>query len=54
MDNAVAVIRISSLKQGLRGDSPEDQKEQIERYAQSRDIRIKKYFIFMDSASKEQ
>jgi len=28
-DNAVAAIRISSIKQGLQGDSPEAQKEQI-------------------------
>lgn len=54
MDNAVAAIRISSLKQGLQGDSPEAQKEQIERFAQSHNINIKKFFIFMESASKEE
>ena len=43
-DNAVAAIRISSLKQGLQGDSPEAQKEQIERFAQARNINIKKFF----------
>jgi len=32
-ENAVAAIRISSVKQGLQGDSPEHQKEQIERFA---------------------
>jgi len=53
-DNAVAAIRISSLKQGLQGDSPEAQKEQIERFALARNIHIKKFFIFMESASKEQ
>src|SRR5690554_306895 len=52
--NAVAAIRISSVKQGLQGDSPEDQKQQIERFAQARGITIKKFFIFMESASKEQ
>ena len=52
--NAVAAIRISSVKQGLQGDSPEDQKQQIERFAQARGIKIKKFFIFMESASKEQ
>ena len=51
--NAVAAIRISSLKQGLQGDSPEAQKEQIERFASMRNIKIKKFFIFMESASKE-
>ncbi|NMC35458.1 recombinase family protein [Candidatus Beckwithbacteria bacterium] len=54
MENAVAVIRVSTVTQSMRGDSPEDQKQQIERYAQARSIRIKKYFVFMDSASKEQ
>ncbi len=52
--NAVAAIRISSLKQGLQGDSPEDQKQQIERFAKSHNIHIKKFFIFMESASKEE
>lgn len=51
--NAVAAIRISSLKQGLQGDSPDAQKEQIERFATMRNIHIKKYFVFMESASKE-
>ena len=53
-ENAVAAIRISSLKQGLQGDSPEDQKEQIERFAENHNIKIKKFFIFMESASKEE
>ena len=53
-DNAVAAIRISSLKQGLQGDSPEAQKEQIERFASTRNIKIKKFFIFMESASKDE
>ena len=52
--NAVAAIRISSLKQGLQGDSPEAQREQIERFASNHNIHIKKYFVFMESASKEQ
>ncbi len=52
--NAVAAIRISSVKQGLQGDSPEDQKQQIERFALARGIKIKKFFIFMESASKEE
>ena len=41
--NAVAAIRVSSLKQGLQGDSPEDQKQQIERFAKSHNINIKKF-----------
>ena len=46
-ENAVAAIRVSSLKQGLQGDSPEAQKEQIERFAESHNIHVKKFFIFM-------
>lgn len=54
LNNAVAAIRISSLKQGLQGDSPDAQKEQIERFAAAHNITIKKFFTFMESASKEQ
>lgn len=53
-ENAVAAIRVSSIKQGLQGDSPDAQKEQIERFAQAHNIHIKKFFIFMESASKEE
>lgn len=52
--NAVAAIRVSTTKQGTEGDSPEAQKEQIERFAQTKGFTIKKYFVFMESASKEQ
>ena len=52
--NAVAAIRVSTTKQGTDGDSPEAQKEQIERFAKDKGIVIKKYFVFMESASKEQ
>ena len=52
--NAVAAIRVSTTKQGRDGDSPEAQKEQIERFAQNKGITIKKFFVFMESASKEQ
>ncbi len=53
-ENAIAAIRVSSVKQGTDGDSPEAQKEQIERFAQSHNLNIKKFFVFMESASKEQ
>src|ERR1035437_3738837 len=53
-ENAVAAIRISSLKQGLQGDSPEAQKEQIERFAETHNIHVTKFFIFMESASGEE
>ncbi len=49
--NAIAAIRVSTTKQGTDGDSPE---AQIERYASSRGITIKKFFVFLESASKEQ
>ncbi|AHB41965.1 NUDIX hydrolase [Candidatus Saccharibacteria bacterium RAAC3_TM7_1] len=52
--NAVAAIRVSTTKQGTEGDSPEAQKEQIERFADTKGITIKKFFVFMESASKEQ
>ncbi|AHB40800.1 MAG: NUDIX hydrolase [uncultured bacterium] len=54
MENAVAAIRVSSVKQGVQGDSPEAQKEQIERYAEAHNIHIKKFFIFLESASKDE
>lgn len=47
-------MRVSSAKQGLEGDSIEHQKDQIDRYAAVRNIIIKKYFVFIESASKEQ
>jgi hypothetical protein len=53
-NNAVAAIRVSSVKQGTEGDSPEAQKEQLERYAETHNLIIKKYFVFLESASKEQ
>lgn len=52
--NAVGAIRVSSLKQGMNGDSPEDQQRQIEQYAQAHNINISKYFVFLESASKDQ
>ena len=52
--NAIAAIRVSTSKQGRDGDSPEAQKEQIERFAKNKGVAIKKFFVFMESASKEQ
>ncbi len=54
LENAVAAIRVSSMKQGLQGDSPQAQKEQIEQFAKVHNINVKKFFIFMESASKEE
>ena len=52
--NAIAAIRVSSVKQGTEGDSPDAQREQMERFAESRGLVIKKFFVFLESASKEQ
>lgn len=52
--NAVGAIRVSSFKQGVNGDSPEDQQRQIEQYAAAHNIRISKFFVFLESASKDQ
>ena len=54
IENAVAAIRVSSVRQGTQGDSPEAQKEQIENFAKAHNINIKKFFIFLESASKEE
>ena len=52
--NAVGAIRVSSLKQGINGDSPEDQQRQIEQYAKAHNVKISKFFVFLESASKAQ
>ena len=52
--NAVVAIRVSTTKQGTDGDSPEAQKEQAERFAQNKGATIKKFFVFLESASKDQ
>jgi len=54
LENAVAAIRVSSVRQGTQGDSPEAQKEQIENFAKAHNINVKKFFIFLESASKEE
>ncbi len=40
-ENAVAAIRVSSVKQGTQGDSPEAQNEQIEQFAKPHNTHIK-------------
>ncbi|OGL23237.1 hypothetical protein A2791_00040 [Candidatus Saccharibacteria bacterium RIFCSPHIGHO2_01_FULL_46_30] len=49
---AVGAIRVSTEKQGRDGDSPDAQKEQIDRYGESRNMPIRKYFAFLESGSK--
>ncbi len=53
-ENAVAAIRVSSVRQGTEGDSPEAQKEQIERFAKLHNINLKETFVFLESASKDE
>jgi hypothetical protein len=53
-ENAVAAIRVSSVRQGTDGDSPEAQKEQIESFAKAHNINLKKTFVFLESASKNE
>ena len=52
-ENAVAAIRVSSVRQGTDGDSPEAQKEQIKRFAETHNLNLSKTFIFLESASKD-
>ena len=49
---AVGAIRVSTEKQGRDGDSPDDQKKQIDRYGDSHNMPIRKYFAFLESGSK--
>lgn len=52
--NAVIAIRVSTTKQGTDGDSPEAQREQLLRYAETHNIHIKEQFVFLESGSKEE
>jgi hypothetical protein len=49
----IGSIRVSSTKQGLQGDSPEDQKKQIENRAKMLNVKVPKWFNFVESASGE-
>ena len=57
--NAIGAVRVSSTKQGLQGDSPEDQKVQIDRRKDQlssylgQKIKIIQWFEFVESASGE-
>ena len=53
-ENAVAAIRVSTVRQGTEGDSPEAQREQIERFAELHNINLKETFVFLESASKDE
>ena len=49
---AVGAIRVSTEKQGRNGDSPEDQRVQIDRHCDIRKWPLSKYFAFLESGSK--
>ncbi len=59
IQNAIGSLRVSSTKQGLIGDSPKDQAEQIKRRAEQLSsvlntrVEIVKWFEFTESASGE-
>ncbi len=58
-ENAIGSLRVSSTKQGLIGDSPKDQAEQIKRRSEqlssalNTKVEITKWFEFTESASGE-
>ena len=49
--NGVLAVRVSSVGQGVDGDSPEAQIEQGKRYAPSHDINIVKILTYLESAA---
>ena len=51
MKKAVIAVRVSSTKQGLVGDSPEDQKMLLEKLAITLNAKALKVFKFVQSAS---
>ena len=52
--NGILAVRVSSVGQGIDGDSPEAQKEQGERFAQLHGIKLIKTMAYLESASKEE
>ena len=51
--NGVLAIRVSSEKQAITGDSPEDQREQGIRYAQNNNIVLTHVISYAESAAKD-
>lgn len=51
--NVVGAIRVSTVKQGIDGDSPDDQQKLIKQYAATRNLNVSRYFVFLESGSKE-
>ena len=54
LKQAVGAIRVSSYGQYKDGDSPEDQKQQLDRYATQHGMHIAKYFFFVQSGSSDE
>lgn len=52
--NGLLAVRVSSVGQGIDGDSPEAQIEQGQRYAPTHNIRIVKTLTYLESASMER
>lgn len=52
--NGLLAVRVSSIGQGIDGDSPDAQIEQGQRFAPTRNIRIVKIQTYLESASNEQ
>lgn len=53
LESGVGAVRVSSTKQGLQGDSPDDQKQQIENRARFLNSKVVRWFNFIQSASGE-
>jgi len=53
LPKAVGVVRVSSLKQGLKGDSEDDQRILVERKANELGVELVKIFEFEQSAADE-
>lgn len=51
MHNAVLAVRVSTVGQGIDGDSPEAQIEQGQRYAPTHNINITKILTYLESAA---
>ena len=54
MRNAVLAVRVSTVGQGIDGDSPEAQIEQGQRYAPLHNMRVVKVLTYLESASGDK
>jgi len=51
---SIGIVRVSSTKQGLQGDSPEDQRKQIEIFANQKGFETIEFFEFWESAGGDK